>query len=122
MTRTVNDIAAFTGTTAPLESFTPAPEKVLDGACGQSVQNVYSDASGRFHCGIWTGEAGCWTVSYDEDEFCHLLEGEVELSDGEGGSRRFGPGDAFVVPAGFAGTWRNLSAAKKLYVILEPAA
>ena len=34
----------------------------------------------------------------------------------------FGPGDCFVVPAGFEGLWEVLEDARKFYAIFEPAA
>jgi uncharacterized cupin superfamily protein len=50
------------------------------------------------------------------DEFMYLIEGEVEITDASGRSHVYGPGDAFVMPKGFEGTWRQLSAIKKINV------
>ncbi|PJN93128.1 cupin, partial [Amaricoccus sp. HAR-UPW-R2A-40] len=47
------------------------------------------------------------------------LEGRVRL-EGEGGAVEFGPGEAFVVEGGFAGTWESIGRVVKLYAILEP--
>ncbi|PJN93948.1 hypothetical protein CNY89_17385, partial [Amaricoccus sp. HAR-UPW-R2A-40] len=66
--------------------------------------NAFSDSTGRFHVGHWTSEPGVRRVAYDETEFCVILEGRVRL-EGEGGAVEFGPGEAFVVEGGFAGTW-----------------
>ncbi|MCX7059039.1 MAG: cupin domain-containing protein [Proteobacteria bacterium] len=38
-----------------------------------------------------------------------------------GATREFSAGAAFVIPAGFAGTWETIEAAEKHYVVLEPA-
>ena len=38
------------------------------------------------------------------------------IADEEGHSRVYGPGDAFVMPKGFKGTWRQLSPIKKIAV------
>ena len=48
------------------------------------------------------------------DEFMHILEGQVEITDESGASRVYGPGDMFVMPKGFSGTWRQLGPIKKL--------
>jgi len=70
--------------------------------------------------GIWEAEAHLERVDCDYDELCHLLEGRVRLTDAEGVSREFGPGDSFVVAAGFRGTWENLTPVRKVFFILQP--
>lgn len=114
------DLVVFSRCDTAPEALEPAPEQVLSGRPAQSVRNHYSDAAGRFHAGEWTCEPGCWKVRYAEQEFCHLLEGEVELATEDGRRWRLRAGDAFVIPAGFAGTWETLTRCRKYYVILEP--
>ena len=58
-------------------------------------------------------------VSYTETELCVLLEGRVRLTD-DRGSAEFAPGDAFVIAAGFRGTWESIGQVSKIYAILEP--
>ena len=41
------------------------------------------------------------------DEFMYFLEGQVEITNEDGSSRIYGPGDAIVMPKGFNGTWRH---------------
>ncbi|MGK9165251.1 DUF861 domain-containing protein [Inquilinus limosus] len=100
-------------------TYRPDQAKVLSGDPLQTVRNFYSDPSGQFSAGIWEGAVGIWRVSYTEEEFCHLLSGTVELTDAAGAARRFEAEASFVVPAGFEGTWHNLTPARKLYVIYE---
>jgi uncharacterized cupin superfamily protein len=50
------------------------------------------------------------------NEFMYFLEGQVEITDEEGSSKIYGPGDAIVMPKGFNGTWRQLSPIKKIHV------
>ena len=54
-----------------------------------------------------------------EDEFCLLLAGTVELTDARGRTARFAAGDAFVIAAGFKGTWETVDPVKKLYAVYE---
>ena len=61
------------------ESYEADAAKLVSGSSAQSVWNAYSDKSEQFHCGIWEGAQGKWRVSYTEEEFCLLLDGEVEL-------------------------------------------
>jgi uncharacterized protein len=96
-----------------------APKEVLSGAPEQTIRNVYTDSSGAFSTGIWESTPGKWPVEYTEDEFCLLLAGVVELIDARGRSARFSAGDAFVITAGFKGTWETVDPVKKLYAIHE---
>jgi uncharacterized cupin superfamily protein len=95
------------------------PAKVESGAPVQGIANHYSDAGAKFHCGVWSSTTGRWRVSYTEHEFCHLLEGRVRLVDAAGTAREFGPGDTWVIPSGWRGTWETLEPARKYYVIYE---
>ena len=97
------------------------PERLLDGAPAPRAWNGYTDPTGQFFAGQWAAGPGRWRVVYEthEEEFCVLLEGEVELTDGAGVARRFAAGDAFVVPGGFEGIWRNLTPVRKHYAIMQ---
>jgi uncharacterized cupin superfamily protein len=70
-------------------------------------QAAYSELSLTI---VSTAEA--WPV----DEFMYILEGQVEITNLDGTSKVYGPGDAFVMPRGFRGTWRQLSPLKKIAV------
>ena len=73
----------------------------------------------RATAGIWEAPEHLERCECDYDELCHLLEGRVRLTDGQGQSREFGPGDTFVVAAGFKGTWENLTPVRKVFMILR---
>ena len=95
------------------------PKEVLTGAPELTVRNVYTDPTGAFSAGIWESTPGKWPVDYTEDEFCLLLAGTVELTDARGRTARFTTGDAFVIAAGFKGTWETVDPVKKLYAVCE---
>lgn len=97
------------------------PERLLEGNPAPIAWNVYTDPSGQFFAGQWAAGPGRWRVAYEphEEEFCVLIEGEVELTDAAGVTRRFSAGDAFVVPGGFAGIWHNLTPVRKHYAIMH---
>ena len=115
---TVPRIVDFRGAGSPADAPIDAG-RILDGAPSVTVDNRYSDPTQRFHCGTWTSTRGRWRVSYSEQEFCYLLAGRVRLTASDGTACEFATGDAFVVPAGFTGTWETLEAVRKHYVILE---
>ena len=98
-----------------------APDRLLAGDPRQGAANAYSDPSGRFHTGIWAAEPATWRVHYTEHEYCEILEGRIRMRHDDGAVEEVGPGDRFVVPAGWRGTWEVLERARKVYVIFEPA-
>ena len=98
-----------------------AADRLVAGTPAQAVANAWSDPSNAFHCGVWEGDVGTWRVRYTEHEFCHLLAGRVRLVDDAGTEAVFGPGESFVIPAGFEGLWDVLEPARKLYAVYEPA-
>lgn len=73
----------------------------------------------RATAGIWEAPEHLERCDCDYDELCHLLEGRVRLTDSQGQGREFGPGDTFVVAAGFKGTWENLTPVRKVFMILR---
>lgn len=106
-------------TTDPEPRTPVAPERLRDGEPLQSVLNQFSNAAGNFHCGTWSSSEGRWNIAYTEDEFCYLLSGAVLLADESGSSWRFETGEAFVIPAGFRGTWQSLGEVRKFYALYE---
>jgi uncharacterized protein len=104
---------------------TPAdtpPDRVIAGSGAARAWNAFSDPSGRFHAGYWQAEPGRLSVAYTESELCVILVGRVRLIDERGSTADFGPGDAFVIAAGFHGTWEASGRVTKIYAILEPEA
>lgn len=96
-----------------------APERVLAGSPRTRTRNYYADPGAHFYAGIWESTPGKWQVEYSEHELVHLLEGRVVLTDAQGRAERFGPGDVFVIPAGYRGTWETVERVRKLYAIYQ---
>jgi len=97
-----------------------APDRLLGGDPRQGTFNLFSDPAQQFHVGLWESEPATWKVSYSEHEFCTILEGRLLMRDEAGGEMLVGPGDSFVISAGFIGTWQVLEKVRKIYVIFEP--
>jgi uncharacterized cupin superfamily protein len=100
-------------------SSAPDADRLLEGNPRHTAANYFSDASEQFHCGRWSSSPGKWRIRYSESEFCCLTEGRVVLENLEGERWEFGPGEGFVVPAGFAGTWQVIEQCTKFYAIFE---
>jgi uncharacterized protein len=99
----------------------PPADRRLAGTPELSVQNYYTDASQQFFAGRWAATRGKWRVRYTENELCVMTAGRVVITSDSGERLSFGPGDAFVVPAGFSGTWEVLEDCAKIYAIFEAA-
>ncbi len=102
------------------EPANPAPERILSGIPRSRVSNQYAEPTGQFYCGWWSSSMGKWRIRYTEHEMCVLFEGRVRLESEDGERWEFRVGDAFVVPAGFTGTWEVIEACRKWYAIFEP--
>ena len=51
------------------------------------------------------------------DEFIHVLDGTLILTDKEGHAQRFEAGEFLIMPKGFSGTWETLGNYRELVVI-----
>jgi uncharacterized cupin superfamily protein len=98
----------------------PGADRLLAGAPEHRVWNYFTDTTQTFFAGRWSGTRGKWRVRYTENELCVLTAGRVVITSDTGESSAFGPGDAFVVPAGFSGSWEVLEDCAKVYAIFEP--
>ena len=97
----------------------PPAERLLAGTPELEVRNFFADPSQQFFAGRWSATRGKWRVRYTENELCVMTAGRVVLESSSGERGTFGPGDAFVVPAGFVGTWEVLEDCSKIYAIFE---
>ncbi|WP_323845816.1 cupin domain-containing protein [Microbulbifer magnicolonia] len=101
------------------ESGPVAEEKLLAGRPQQMTEHFFTNAKENFFCGVWSSDAGKWRLSYSEDEFCYIIDGEAVITDADGHSERVMAGDAFCIPAGFEGSWETVGSVKKFYAIYE---
>jgi uncharacterized cupin superfamily protein len=101
------------------ESSEPAADRLISGQPRQTIANFFSDSTQQFHAGRWSSTPGKWRIRYTESEFCCLTAGKIALENSNGDRWQFGPGAAFVVPAGFEGTWEVIESCTKFYAIFE---
>ncbi len=118
--QTIDAVRSLPGSMAgdgtPLERWGP-PAHVVSGRPVTSGLSAFSSRDGAFSAGVWECSPGKWRIHYTEDELSVLLSGRVVLTDAKGAQRSFGAGDAFVVPAGFRGTWEVVETMRKIYAI-----
>lgn len=64
---------------------------------------------------IWTKEVSEFPWSYDAQETCYFLEGDVEVTPSGGKTVRIGKGDLVTFPKGMSCTWKVLAPVRKHY-------
>jgi len=103
------------------EESAPAADRLISGQPVTRVSNYFTDTTQQFFAGRWYATRGKWRVRYTENELCVMTSGRVVIESDSGERNTFAMGDAFVIPAGFAGTWEVLEDCSKLYAIFERA-
>jgi len=102
----------------------PKPERLVRGNPLRSTFSHYADPHGMVDAGLWHCEPGAWRIDFaaTRNEFFHVLEGRIRITDAAGKAREFGPGAACLIPSGFKGLFEVLEPVKKIYVMIEPPA
>jgi uncharacterized cupin superfamily protein len=92
-----------------------AGQKDFDGSYKGTIQ--YDGVANEFIAGLWeSGPGVLQTDAYPHDEYCLVLEGTLVVTNRSGSKDEFKPGDSFVIPKGWAGTWDMRTKFKKQYV------
>lgn len=111
---------SFDPATVEPEISSPPPEKVVAGTPVHTTWLLEEREAGRLFAGIWQSTPGAWRVSYDEWEYCHILEGVSRLTSDSGETKEVRAGDSFTIPPGFSGIWEVVETTRKDFVILLP--
>ena len=77
-------------------------------------------ADKKVSSGLWTCEPGKFDWTYEWDEFVHVLEGEVTITEDGGTSYTLRPGDMAHFPLGLNTHWHVTKAVKKFFVLRTP--
>lgn len=64
---------------------------------------------------IWTKEVSEFPWTYETEEICYFLTGEVIVTPDGGKPVKMGASDLVTFPAGMSCTWQILSAVRKHY-------
>jgi hypothetical protein len=98
------------------EKGAPLPERLLSGNPEFRTWNV-EDTGDGLYAGIWESTPGKWTISYDEWEYFHILEGHSIVMEDGGEPVHLKAGDRLIIRPGFRGTWEVVETTRKDYVI-----
>ena len=101
------------------ETSEPPADRLLAGTPELQLRNFFTDATQQFFAGHWSATRGKWRVRYTENELCVMTAGLVVIESATGERLTFRSGDAFVIPAGFTGTWEVVEDCSKIYAIFE---
>jgi hypothetical protein len=96
----------------------PAPDRLIDGDPVFSTWVLDTAFDETTFAGIWAATVGAWRVSYDEWEYCTIVEGIAEVSEDGGQTHRLKAGDHFIFHPGFSGTWRVIAPVTKTFVVI----
>ena len=75
------------------------------------------EVMGVFDWPIWEKEASTFPWTYESEETCYILEGEVIVTPDDGEPMTFTRGDLITFPKGMSCTWDIRSPIKKHYDI-----
>ncbi|WP_235914205.1 cupin domain-containing protein [Curvivirga aplysinae] len=67
------NVLKFSTAAADVDAYKPDAEKVISGKPDQTIRNYYTDPTGKFSAGIWTGEVGKMKISYTEENSAPYL-------------------------------------------------
>lgn len=70
---------------------------------------------GTYTWPVWTKEKSEFPWTYDEEETCYFLEGDVIVTPDAGEPVNMGKGDLVIFPKGMSCTWKIKEAVKKHY-------
>lgn len=96
------------------------PGDVLSASWSEQAWNRLVTAGG-VAIGSWHGEPGRLRIDdQPHDELSVIQAGRVAIVTDDGARSEFGPGDAFVLRAGFCGVWETLEPTDKVYALQVP--
>ena len=101
------------------EPYLPPPYRLIEGHPLQRAWVQFEDSAKGFYAGVWESDPGTWRIRYTEVEYCRILSGRSRITAADGTVTEVGPGDEFVIPSGFEGTWQVLERTRKTFVIHE---
>lgn len=94
---------------------------LLEGDPTESGHNFFTNTQGNVTAGVWECTPCRERIGhYGVDELCLILSGSVTVTHDDGNTQTFGPGNAFVMPKDFKGTWHITETLKKYWMIVEP--
>ena len=97
----------------------PALERLVAGDPSFLTWALVEAKDGRVRTGIWQATPGeTLSIKGESYEFCHILDGVVELTEEGKAPLTCRKGDSFVMKPGFRGIWKTIETVRKIYVVI----
>jgi len=97
------------------------PTRYLVDDPSESSHTFFTSTQGKVTAGVWQCSPCIKTIErWGVDEICTVLSGSLTVTGEDGIAQAFGPGDSFVMPQDFKGTWHITKTFKKFWMIFEP--
>jgi uncharacterized cupin superfamily protein len=109
-------VPARLGTPVPGKA---APDRLIAGDPGFLTWALDSSRDGEVRTGIWEATPGeTLSIKGESFEFCHILDGVIELTEEGQSPVTYRKGDSFIMKPGYRGAWRTIETVRKIYVIV----
>lgn len=97
----------------------PTPDRLISGDPHFKTWAMDESKDGAVKTGVWEATPGVThSIKGETYEFCHLIEGVIELTPKDGEPVIYRAGDSFVMKPGFVGVWKTIETVRKIYVIV----
>lgn len=98
----------------------PDAAKLIAGDPTFTNWDIDSGRDDQVETGIWQATPGTQhSIKGEIYEFCHILEGVVEITENGKDPVTYRAGDNFVMKPGFVGTWKTIETVRKIYVVVK---
>jgi len=108
----LGDSTSMEPVTDDLEGWT-----VVEGTPAMKTWVLHTSNDASMISGYWEATPGTYHAVYSEYEFVHIIAGKLIITPDGGTPVALGPGDAFVVEAGFKGLWKIEETIRKHFAI-----
>jgi uncharacterized protein len=96
-----------------------APERLISGDPTFRTWAQDSVRDGAVRTGVWEATPGeTRSMKGETFEFCHILDGVIEITEEGGTLVTYRKGDSFVMKPGFRGVWKTVETVRKIYVVV----
>ncbi len=104
-----------------LERIAPFPAEIVLKGESENWEQVLHQ--GDFVVAVFAASPAIIDINepFPYDEFVLVLEGQVTLTNIDGGKQTYNPGDTFLVPKGWLGTWEMPDKYREMIIIATDA-
>jgi uncharacterized cupin superfamily protein len=97
----------------------PQPDRLIAGAPEFDTWVMDASKGDQVKTGVWRATPGeTRSIKGETFEFCHILEGVVEITEDGKPPVTYRAGDSFVMKPGFIGIWKTIQTVRKFYVVV----